>query len=91
MKEFKKEIIDEIVHQAEGSRIISLHDVGVEKGFNHISAADCRDIINAVLKALPGYKVVKMVAPGQSDATASLWITAAFVDKELEFDDGGEL
>ncbi len=90
MKEFKKEIVDEIVRQAAGSRIVSLHDVGVEKGLNHISVQDCHDIINAVLKALPDYKVVKMVAAGQSDATASLWTTATFVDKELEFDDGGK-
>nr|UVX90165.1 MAG: hypothetical protein [Bacteriophage sp.] len=91
MKEFKKEIVAEIVRQAEGSRIVSLHDVGIALGHKHIAAQDCRDIISAVLKALPDYKAVKMVAAGQSNATASLWTTAAFVDRGLEFEDGGEL
>lgn len=90
MKEFKLDMINRIVTEARGSRIVSLHDVGVAAGCSHISAQDCRDIINAVLAELPDYKVIKMVVPGQSAATASLWTTAAFVDKSLEFDDGGE-
>lgn len=91
MKEFKKEVIDEIVRQAEGSRIVSLHDVGIALGHKHITAQDCRDIISAVLKVLPGYKAVKMVAAGQSYSTASLWTTATFVDRGLEFEDRGDL
>ena len=91
MKEFKKAIVDQIVLEAEGSRIVRLHDVGIACGYKHISAQDCRDIISAALKELPGYKVVKMVAPGQSEAAASLWTTATFIDRTLEFDDGGEL
>lgn len=89
MKGFKKEIVDRIVRQAEGCRIVSLHDVGVALGHKHVAAQDCRDIIAAVLKALPDYKVVKMIAAGQSDATASLWTTATFVGRDLEFEDGG--
>lgn len=89
MKEFKLDMINRIVTEARGSRIVSLHDVGVAAGYDHISAQDCRDIINAVLAELPDYKVVKMVAPGQSAATASLWTTAAFVDRSLEFEEGG--
>lgn len=90
MKEFKLDMINRIVTEARGCRIVSLHDVGVAAGYNHISAQDCRDIINAVLAELPDYKVVKMAAPGQSAATASLWTTAAFVDRSLEFEEGGE-
>lgn len=91
MKEFKKEIVNQIIHEATNCRIISLYDVGTSLGHKHINSEDCRDIINAALKELPGYKVVKMVAPGQSEATASLWTTAAFIDRTLKFDDGGEL
>lgn len=91
MKEFKREIVDEIVRQAEGFRIIHLYDVGVALGHKHITTQDCRDIIVAALKVLPGYKAVKMVAAGQSYSTASLWTTATFVDRGLEFEDGGEL
>lgn len=90
MKEFKLNLINRIVLEAKGSRIVRLHDVGVAAGYNHISTQDCRDIINAALKELPDYKVVKMVSVGQSAATASLWTTAALVDKSLEFDDGGD-
>lgn len=91
MKEFKKAIVDQIVLETGGSRIVSLHDVGLACGYKHISAQDCRDIINATLKELPDYKVVKMVAPGQSEAQASLWTTATFVDRTLEFDDEAEV
>ena len=90
MKDFKLDIINRIVLEARGSRIVRLHDVGVAAGYDHISAQDCRDIIKGALRELPDYKAVKMVAPGQSAATASLWTTVAFVDKALEFDDGGE-
>lgn len=90
MKDFKLDLINRIVLEAKGSRIVRLHDIGVAAGYNHISAQDCRDIIKAVLVELPDYKVVKMVVSGQSAATASLWTTAAFVDKALEFDNGGE-
>ena len=87
MKEFKSTIINTIVSMAESDRIISLHEVGTSLGHKHISTQDCTDIMNAVLKQLPGYKAVKMVAPGQSDATASLWTTLHFVDKDLEFEE----
>lgn len=90
MKDFKLDLINRIVLEARGSRIVRLRDVGAAAGYNHISSQDCRDIIKAVLVELPDYKAVKMVAPGQSAATASLWTTAAIVDKALEFDDGGE-
>lgn len=91
MKEFKTEIIEKIVKESEGSKIVSLHDVGVSLGHKHVSAQDCRDIINAALKRMPDYRVVKMVALCTPDCCASLWTTATFIDKSLEFDDGGEL
>lgn len=90
MKEFKTEIIEKIVKESEGSRIVSLHDVGVALGHKHVSAQDCRDIISAALKRMPGYRVVKMVAPRTLDCCASLWETATFVDSSLEFEEGGE-
>ena len=85
MKEFKIEIIEAIVAKAETDKIVSLYEVGTTLGHKHIAAQDCRDIIGAVLKRLPDYKAVKMVKPGQSNATASLWTTLTFVDKTLEF------
>ena len=89
MKEFKTEIIENIVKESRGSRIVSLHDVGVALGHKHLSAQDCRDIISAALKRMPGYRVVKMVAPRTPDCCASLWETATFVDSALEFEEGG--
>ena len=38
MKEFKTEIIEKIVKESEGSKIVSLHDVGVALGHKHLSA-----------------------------------------------------
>ena len=88
MKAYKQEIVDRIVNEAEGCRIVRLHDIGTELGHKHISTQDCLDIIYAVQKALPDYKCVKFVNPGQSSATASLWMTATFLDRDVEFDDG---
>lgn len=89
MKEFKVEIIEKIVKESEGSKIVSLHDVGVALGHKHLSAQDCRDIISAALKRMPDYRVVKMVAPRTPDCCASLWETATFVDSSLKFENGG--
>lgn len=85
MKQFKQEIIETIVARAEGERIISLYEVGKALGHKHICTQDCRDIMAAVIKRLPDYKPVKMVAPGQPDATASLWTTLHFVEGGTEF------
>ena len=71
MKDFKTEIIEKIVKESEGSKIVSLHDVGVALGHKHLSAQDCRDIISAALKRMPDYRVVKMVAPRTPDCCAS--------------------
>lgn len=89
MKDFKTEIIEKIVKESEGSRIVSLRDVGVALGHKHVSAQDCRDIISAALKRMSGYRVVKMVAPRTPDCCASLWETATFIDTSLEFEEGG--
>lgn len=87
MKEFKAAIINDIVSRAESDRIISLYEIGTALGHKHISTQDCRDIMNAVLKQLPGYRPVKMLNHGQADATASLWTTLHFVDNELKFEE----
>lgn len=87
MKAYKQEIVNRIISEAEGCRIVSLHDIGTALGHKQISTQDCRDIINAVQKAIPDYECVKMVKPGQSSATASLWMTATFIDKDIEFED----
>ena len=87
MKNYQQEIVSKIIEEAEGCRFVSLHDVGTALGHKHISTQDCRDIIAAVLKALPNYRVVKMVDPGTPDTCASLWTTATFVEDEVEFEE----
>ena len=87
MKAYKQEIVNRIISEAEGCRIVSLHDIGTALGHKQISTQDCRDIINAVQKAIPDYECVKMVKPGQSSAAASLWMRANFVDRDIEFED----
>ena len=86
MKEFKSAIVDAVVEETAGCRIVSLYKVATRLGVDHIKTQDCRDIMNAVLKRVPDYRAVKMLEPGQSEATASLWTTLTFIDKELEFD-----
>lgn len=90
MKQFKEDIVNRIVEEAQSCRIVSLYDVGREMGHKHILAQDCRDIMRKVLEQLPGYRAVQMLQPGMSNSTASLWTTLHFVDRELEFSDGPE-
>ena len=87
MKAYKQEIVNRIISEAEGCRIVSLHNIGTALGHKQISTQDCRDIINAVQKAIPDYECVKLVKSGQNSATASLWMTATFIDKDIEFED----
>lgn len=93
MKEFKQNIIDTIVKKADEERIISLYDVAKEQGLKHISAQDCRDIMRAVLAALPEYKAVQMLTEQQmkNPATAGLFTTLTFMEKGVEFDNGSEV
>lgn len=88
MKEYKQQIIDEILRLAVSDRMISLYDVGRSLGHKHIKTQDCIDIMHAVRKQLPGYRPVKLVAPGQSEQTASLWTTLNFIADELELEGG---
>ena len=92
MKEFKQQVINAIIEKAKGCKIVSLFETAQELGYDHISSQDCRDILNAVEKALPDYTPVKMLDRKQyrNQSTASLFTTLCFVDKELEFDDGAE-
>ena len=92
MKEFKQIIVDAIVKRGESDRIIPLYEVAKELGHKHISAQDCRDIMRAVLAALPEYKAVQMLTEKQmrNPATAGLFTTLTFIEKGLEFDDGTE-
>lgn len=92
MKEYKQLIVDTIVKKAQGERIVSLYDVARELGHKHIAAQDCRDIMRAVLTALPEYKAVQMLTEKQmrNPATAGLFTTLTFVEKGIVFDDGTE-
>ena len=92
MKEFKQIIVDAIVKRGESDRIISLYEVAKELGHKHISAQDCRDIMRAVLAALPEYKAVQMLTEKQmrNPATAGRFTTLTFIEKGTEFDDGSE-
>ena len=90
MKEFKTAIINRIIGKADVQRIVSLYDTAAEMGYNHISTQDCRDIVNAVTKALQNYRAVKICTHKQynNPATASLFTTLCFIENGVEFDGG---
>lgn len=92
MREFKQIVVDAIVKRSESDRIISLYEVAKELGHKHIATQDCRDIMRAVLAALPEYKAVQMLTEKQirNPATAGLFTTLTFVEKGIVFDDGTE-
>lgn len=92
MKEFKQDLVNAVVTKAESERIINFYETAKEMGHKHISAQDCRDIMNAVLKALPEYRAVQMCTEEQlkNPATAGLFSTLTFVEKNIEFDEGAD-
>ena len=84
MKTWKSEIVNDICAAAEGARIVSLKEVAEARGINHIKAQDAREIMCAVLKVLPDYRPVQMMATKND----SLFQSLCFVENCVEFDDG---
>lgn len=89
MKAWKTEIVSSIIEKAQTDRIISLYEVAVKMGYNHIHQQDCLDICNTVLKALPNYRVVKLCTEKQlkNKATAGLFTAGTFIDAAVEFEE----
>lgn len=88
MKEWKSAIVNDIVERNRNDRFVQLRDVASDHGLNHISVGDCRDILNAVLKAAPHLKAVQLLTPEQMQrpATAGLFSTLVFTDHDTELD-----
>lgn len=86
MKEFKQNLVDLIVASSHTLKIISLKDVAAANGINHIDRQDVQDILNAVLKVLPGYHAVRMM----NTPNDSLFQSLTFVQNDVTFDDGSE-
>lgn len=80
MKDWKKEIVDDIVKKSVFESRISLYKVAVARGYNHIDAGDCRDIVTAVLRECPDYTMIRLAQhPGQTAAAASIFTSGTFV------------
>lgn len=86
MKEYKREIIDAIIAEAEDSRIISLREVAANLGHDHLPRLVVEEIRNAVKKELPGYHAVRM----ENTPHDSLFQSLCFVEDDVEFEDEGE-
>lgn len=83
MKQWKTDIVNAIVYESEGDKIISLCDVAGKMGLKHILTADCRDIIKAVETALPTYRPIRMMKTPND----SLFRSLCFVRNDVEFED----
>lgn len=85
MKTFKTELVNAIVKEAEGKKIVSLQETAKVAGVSHIKRQDVQDIASAVLKALPEYKAVQMV--GSEGSGESLFCSLCFMEKDVEFEE----
>ena len=88
MKEFKIKVINAIVEEAQGSRIVELKKVARSVGVDRLSHLEAEEVLRAAAKQLPDYKIVQLVSENQmrNPSTASLWETGAIVEKSVEFE-----
>lgn len=87
MKKWKQQIADEVISRCADLRIVSLRDVALSMGYNHIKSDDCRHIAAAVVKAVPGYEAVKLLTAAQSRNPSSAGLFSTLVFTCLEFCD----
>ena len=88
MKEYKSKLINALINEAQGSRIVELKKTARSVGVERLSSFEAREVLFAAAKLLPDYKIVQIVTEKQKKypATASLWETGALVEKTVEFD-----
>ena len=88
MKEYKSKLINALVSEAQGSRIVGLKQTARSVGVERLSSFESREVLFAAAKQLPDYKIVQIVTEKQKKypATASIWETGALVEKTVEFD-----
>lgn len=85
MKAYKQDIINALVVAAHESKIVSLKKAAKSAGIEWLESSDAREILSHAAKAT-GYRIVKMLRPGQRDAAASLWETAVLMAPEVNFE-----
>lgn len=83
MKEFKENVVNEMIEKSQDMRIVSLRETAAELGINHISAQDTRDIAQR-LRKVEGYHLVQMM----NTPSDSLFCSLCLVEDGVEFDDG---
>lgn len=87
MKDYKLKIIDALVAEAQGARIVELKKTAQAVGIDRLTRQEAEEVLRAALQQLPDYKMVKIVTAKQMDynSTASLWETGALVENGFEF------
>ena len=81
MKNYKEEIIARMIEKSADEKIVSLRETAAELGISHISAQDCRDILNRLQK-VEGFRPVQIM----SSKHDSLFCSLCLVDNTVEFD-----
>ncbi len=81
MKQFKTDIVNAMIKKFEAQKIVSLKEAANELEYNHISAQDCRDIVNA-LEKIPDSKLIRL----ENTPNDSLFCSLCLADKNIAFD-----
>lgn len=87
MKDYKIKVVEALVEEAQGSRVVELKKTAQAVGVSRLSSYEAGEVLRAAAKQLPDYKIVKIVSEQQdrNPATASLWETGALVENGFEF------
>lgn len=87
MKDYKLKVINALVAEAQGARIVELKKTAQSVGVDRLTTHEAGEVLRAALKQLPDYKAAKIVTQKQykHPATASLWETGALIEKDIEF------
>lgn len=87
MKDYKLKVIEALIAEAQGARIVELKKTAQAVGVDRLTRQEAEEVLRAALKQLPDYKMVKIVTEEQNrnPATASIWETGALVENGFEF------
>lgn len=92
MKDYKVKVIEALIEEAHGSRVVELKKTAQAVGVYRLARQEAEEVLRAAVKQLPDYKIIQIVNEKQNrnPATASLWETGALVEKTVEFEGADE-
>lgn len=80
MKQYKMNVVDELVKRAESDRIVPLKSAANEAGVERLISEEALEVLSKASRRT-GYRIVRMVKKGYE----SVWECGALIAPEIEF------